>query len=76
MDIQDFIEKFAEAVEIENASGLNENTQFQELDDWSSLGALSTIAMVEEDFGIVLKGEEIRNCNTIGDIFKIIQSKK
>ena len=37
MDIQVFIEKFAEAIEVEDTKKLSENTEFRDLDEWSSL---------------------------------------
>lgn len=47
MDTKTFIEKFADAVEIENPASLDENTPFRTLDEWSSLAYLSVIAMLD-----------------------------
>lgn len=41
MDIQVFIEKFAEAIEVEDTKKLSENTEFRDLDEWSSLAVRS-----------------------------------
>ena len=35
MEINEFIEKFAEVVEVEDASALNADTKFRDLDEWS-----------------------------------------
>ena len=37
MNMQDFIEKFAEAIEMESVDGLKEDTRFRELEEWNSL---------------------------------------
>ncbi|WP_417186450.1 acyl carrier protein [Bacteroides sp.] len=50
-------------------------TKFRELDEWSSLIALSVIAMVDEVYGITINGEDIRNSQTIGDLFNRIKNK-
>ena len=50
MDIQVFIEKFAEAIEVEDTKKLSENTEFRDLDEWSSLAVLSLIALFDEEF--------------------------
>lgn len=75
MEIKEFIEKFAEAVEIDDASACTAETDFRGLDEWSSLAALSVIAMVDEEYDITIKGDDIRNSKTIGDLFETVKSK-
>ena len=50
MEIQEFIEKFAEAIEIENVESLTSETIFRDLDDWSSLSVMLTVAFYDEEF--------------------------
>ena len=50
MEMKEFIEKFAEAIEIEDASVLTPETEFRTLDEWDSLSYLSVIAMIDEEF--------------------------
>jgi len=76
MEINDFIEKFAEQFDETEASEFKAETVFKELDEWSSLIALSVIAMVDEEFDVTLKGDDIRNCDTIGDLFTLVTSKQ
>lgn len=75
MEIKDFIEKFAEAVDVENVDSLSESTEFKMLDEWSSLAALSVIAMVDEEYEITIKGDDIRQSDTIGDLFNVVKTK-
>ena len=51
------------------------STVFKDLDEWSSLIALSIIAMVDEEYDVALKGDDIRNATTIEDLFNVVQSK-
>lgn len=51
-------------------------TEFKKLDEWSSLIALSVIAMVDEEYGITIQGEDIRNANTIADLFNNVKIKQ
>lgn len=76
MELNEFIEKFAEAVEIENVNILEANTEFKKLEDWSSLMALSVIAMIDEEYEISIKGEDIRSAVTLADLFETIKSKE
>ena len=75
MEIKEFIEKFAEALDDMDVSALSPETNFRDLEEWSSLAALSLIAMVDEEFEKELSGADIRNANSIEDLFNIINNK-
>lgn len=76
MNTQDFIEKFAEAIEMELVEGLKEGTRFRELDEWSSLAVLSVIAMLDEEYDIQIENADFKKLETIGDIVRFIESRK
>ena len=50
MEIKEFIEKFADAIEVENVEELTAETEFKELDEWSSLSVMLLIAFFDEEF--------------------------
>ncbi len=69
--IQNFSDQFDESDDVEFTA----STVFKDLDEWSSLIALSIIAMVDEEYDVALKGDDIRNATTIEDLFNVVQSK-
>ena len=71
MDIKEFIEKFAEAIEIEDAT-LNESTKFKDLNEWSSLAALDILAMIDEEYDVTLTGKDIRSANTLEELYNLV----
>ena len=71
MEFNVFIEKFAEAIEIENAESLNETTNFRELEEWSSLAVMLLVAFYDEEFGKQIGGAELRGCQTLQDLYKL-----
>lgn len=75
MEINEFIEKFAEIFDDTDATTLSPETNFRELDEWSSLSALGLIAMADEEYDVELKGDEIRKANTIADLFEVVKAK-
>ena len=75
MEIKEFIENFADQFDDTEASELNAETKFKELDEWSSLIALSVIAMVDEEYDVAIKGDDIRSSETIQDLFNIVESR-
>ena len=70
-----FIENFADQFNDTDASEINAETVFKDLEEWSSLIALSVIAMIDEEYDITIKGDDIRNSDTIEDLFNIVKSK-
>lgn len=73
--IEEFIELFSEQFDQTDRSVFYPEKRFREIEEWSSLIALSIIAMVDEEFGIILKGEDIKNSITIEDIYMKIATK-
>lgn len=75
MDIKEFIKNFGEQLDDTDVTTLKPDTVFKGLDEWSSLVALSVIAMIDEEYDVAIKGEDIRNSNTIEDLFNVVKSK-
>ncbi len=75
MELEKFVEKFANQFDDTDVSEFTPGTVFKKLDEWSSLVALSVIAMVDEEYDVVLKGDDIRGANTIEDLFNIVKNK-
>ena len=76
MEIETFVKNFAAQFEETDANLFEAKTNYKELDEWSSLLTLSIIAMVDEEYGIIIKGEDIRNPQTIEELFELVKSKK
>lgn len=76
MDINGFIDNFAAQFEDTPADQIKAETAFRDLDEWSSLTALSVIAMVDEEYGVTLKGDDIKNATTVQDIFNRVAALK
>lgn len=76
MNIQDFVERFAEAIEMESVDGLKEDTRFRDLEEWNSLAVLSVIAMLDEEYEIQIENVDFKKLETIGDIAQFIENKK
>ena len=75
MEIKVFIGHFAEQFEDIEENKLTAETKYRDLDEWSSLVALSVLAMIDEEYDVQLKGEEMRNTKTIGELYKLVESK-
>lgn len=73
--LEEFVVLFAEQFDDTDASEITATTVFHDLDEWSSIIGLSVIAMVDEEFGVTLKGNDVSSAVTIEDLYKTVQSK-
>lgn len=76
MEIKSFIQNFADQFEDTDASVFTPETVFHDLDEWSSLVGLSLIAMIDDEYDVTIKGDELRAAMTINDVFELVKSKK
>lgn len=76
MDRKNFIEKFAEALEIEEMAELQEATEFRSLDEWDSLAYLNIIAMLDEEYDIQIENAAFKQLRTLGDIIGYIENNQ
>ena len=75
MSLEQFIENFSDLFDETDTDTINATTAFKELEEWSSLLALSVIAMVDEEYDVEFRGEDIRNSNTVEDLYEIVKSR-
>jgi acyl carrier protein len=76
MELQEFIGKFAEQFDETDISAFKADTEFKDLDEWSSMHALSVIAMIDSEYGVTIKGDDIRKSETVEDLFNIVKEYK
>ena len=76
MELKEFIENFAEPFDDTESSEIQADTEYRELDEWTSLTALSIIAMIDEEYDVQLKADEMRKTQTIQELFDLVKSKK
>lgn len=76
MEINEFIDNLAAQFDDTSADQLKPETEFRKLDEWSSLIALSIIAMADEEYGVTLKGDDIKGATTVQDLFDVVNAKK
>ncbi|KAA6303741.1 MAG: hypothetical protein EZS26_000292 [Candidatus Ordinivivax streblomastigis] len=75
MGIEQFVENFASQFDETDESVFIPQTHFRDLGEWSSLIALSVMAMIDEEYDVKLKGNDMRNSNTIQDLFDVVKSQ-
>ena len=75
MTLDEFVSAFAAEFDETPEDQFKADTEFKALDEWSSLTALSIIAMVYEQMDKTITGADIRASKTIEDLFNLANSK-
>lgn len=75
MSIHEFIEKFAKEFQNTPLSEFTAGTNFWELEEWSSLTALSVVSMIDEEYGVTLRSSDVKGVRTIQDLYKTVIEK-
>lgn len=71
MDIKEFLENFADQLEIVDAEALKPETEFRSLNEWSSLSVMILIAFYDDGFDKQIGESAINGCKTIEDLYNL-----
>ncbi len=75
MELKDFIENFAAQFDDTDAGEFKADTVFHELDEYSSLIALTIIGMIDDEYGVAISAEEMTAAVTIEDLYNTVKAK-
>lgn len=76
MQKEEFVANFANQFDDTDPSEITFDTVYKDLDEWSSLLSLSIIAMCDEEYGVKVTGEDIKQATTVEDFYNLVLSKK
>ena len=71
--MQSFFEKLAELLGVE-ADEVQADSALDSFDEWDSLGALTVVSMIDEDYGVTVLSEELARLSTVGELWQRVQA--
>lgn len=74
--MEEFIKKFADQFDDTELSVFNAETRFHDLEEWGSLTGFAVLNMIVKKYGVKISPAELRACETVQDVFNLIQTKK
>jgi acyl carrier protein len=69
---EEFKQKFSEAIEDELLLELEPNSSFKNLESWDSFSGMSIISMIDEEFGITIRSEDMMRLNTLEELYDLL----
>ena len=73
MDKQEFYQRLAEILDVEEVKPEN---MLKDFDGWDSLAILSVLALADAKYGVSIKAEEIRSVVTVEDLARLVEAKR
>lgn len=71
--MEKFIELFAEALEREDEIKMED--EFRNYDEWSSIAYLSVIAMMDEEYDVLMEEAEFKKIRTVQQLYDVCTNK-
>ena len=73
--LEKFIDLFSDLFEDTEKTAFTPDCRFKDLDEWSSLIAISVVGMVDEEYGVSLRGDDVKLSDTISDLYNVVDNK-
>lgn len=68
--MNEFIEKFKEALDIEDEFDIN--AELEEFEEWDSMGYISVMSMIDEEYGKEVDADQLKACKTLADLYELV----
>ena len=70
--LEQFVEKFKNAVDFQDDVHLAGDTNLKTLAEWDSLAALGVIIMFDMEYDKAIAGKDLLGCQLVSDVYKLI----
>ena len=71
----EFIDLFKESFD-DLESVIESDTLYKSLEEWTSMQALILIAHIDDTIGIVLSADDLKNSNTVEDLYQLVNKQR
>ena len=75
ISIDEFVSKLEKEFDDVPPGTLKANTNYKQMEQWTSMHALIIIAFIDSEFDIIFKSDDLKNTETISDLYKLIAEK-
>lgn len=76
MDINEFIQKLEGEFEDIPKGTLKPTTKITDIEGWGSMHALIVIALVDTEYGVTIKGDELRKIQSVQELYDMVVAKQ
>jgi len=70
-----FLQLFKETLDIEDKD-IQMTDEFRSFDEWDSIANLSVIAMIDDEYDVVIENSDFKNIKTLQELWEEIEKRK
>ena len=70
-----FLQLFKETLDIEDKE-IQMTDEFRSFDEWDSIANLSVIAMIDDEYDVVIENSDFKNIKTLQALWEEIEKRK
>ncbi|MBR5033746.1 MAG: acyl carrier protein [Bacteroidales bacterium] len=74
MNKEEFLEAFRAEFEDTDPHEIVLQTEFRNLEDWSSIVGMGLIVMAQERYGVQMSPTDLRGCKTVEEVYNFISA--
>ncbi len=75
IEITEFTRLLEEEFEDITPGTLSPQTNYREIPNFSSMHALIIIAFIDNQFDVLLKGQDLKEADTIADLYRVVKER-
>lgn len=75
IDVNEFTRLLEEEFDDIESNTLTPETSYRNIPDFSSMHALIIIAFIDNQFDVLLTGQELKNTTTVKDLYHLVSQK-
>ncbi len=64
------MEKFKDALDIVGEFDIN--VELEEFNEWDSMGYISAMSMLDEEYGKEVNANQLKACKTLADLYELV----
>jgi len=74
--IEDFIKTLESEFDELEPGTLKPETKFTDLDEWSSMHSLIIIALIDTEYDVTIKGEDLMSIKKVEELYDIVKARQ
>lgn len=75
MELEKFVEQFADQFFDTPAEMIKADTEFRQIEEWSSMTGLCILSMIKDEYGFFLDPNIFKQCPTVRDVFEAVATR-
>jgi acyl carrier protein len=75
MHMEEFLQNLAEALNQPDLQ-IDPQQKIKDLPNWDSLAILTTLSMLDQEYGVSMSGTELQSCETVADLQAKVEAAK